>query len=99
MAASYLAFETGARTYRMVLPSRIRRGRMATSPVWRVELVNGEVWQFQRRKDALVFANAGRCKHLTMGDDRCRDGHCVIFCGVYRIADGTTENRHSTDRT
>ena len=50
---------------RVVLPSRIRRGRMATAPVWRVTLESGEVWQFQRRKDAEAFALVGGCPHNT----------------------------------
>lgn len=60
-SSGHLCFETGARTTRAVLPSRVRRGRMSTTPVWRVTLVSGDVWEFQRRKDALRFANAGGC--------------------------------------
>lgn len=61
--SSYMNLETGARTTRHILPSRIRRGRDATSPVWQTELSNGEVWQFNTRRAALNFAAGGGCKH------------------------------------
>jgi len=48
---------------RVILPSRIRRGRLAVGAVWRVRLPNGDLWQFGRKKDATAFAAAGGCTH------------------------------------
>lgn len=40
-------------------PSAIRRGRLATSPVWFVVTDGGERWKFHRKKDAQKFIEAG----------------------------------------
>jgi hypothetical protein len=49
---------------RIVEPSRIRRGRIATSPKWFVTFAeSGKQWRFQTRKAAQVFIAAGGCTH------------------------------------
>jgi hypothetical protein len=48
---------------RVVLPSRVRRGRLAVSPVWRVAVAEN-VWQFGARKEAAAFVAAGGCSHI-----------------------------------
>lgn len=63
--SSYVNLETGARVERVVLPSRVRRGRMAASPVWYLSLPNGARWRFLARKDALAAMRAGGCPHTT----------------------------------
>ena len=39
--------------------SRVRRGRRATSPVFKVTAPSGERWRFGRRKDAQAFIDRG----------------------------------------
>ena len=36
-------------------PSRIRRGRLSTTPTYYVNTLGGERWRFQRKKDAKAF--------------------------------------------
>jgi len=47
---------------RRIEPSRIRRGRLATSPVWLVQRENGETGRFLTRKSAALFDATG-CTH------------------------------------
>lgn len=46
---------------RVVEPSRIRRGRAATAPVWIVTTEKGERWRFLRKIDAQRFELHGCC--------------------------------------
>lgn len=48
---------------RVVELSHIRRGRLATRPTWFVNLPSGQRWRFQRKKDAVAFADIGGCVH------------------------------------
>jgi hypothetical protein len=43
---------------KVYLPSHIRRGRLATTPVWYVTLPSGERKQFYRLRDAKAFEAA-----------------------------------------
>lgn len=63
---------------RIVLPSAVRRGRLATAAVWRVTMPNGDVWQFNRRKDARAFAAHGGCPH----GEKSR---CWLYCRGYVV--------------
>lgn len=55
-------------------PSRIRRGRMATSPTWFVDAPNGSRWRFPRKQDAQRFI-AGGCVCPNHQDYGCP--HCI----------------------
>lgn len=51
----------GVKIDRVYENSALRRGRLATSPVWYVTLVTGTRWRFNRKRDADAFAAAGGC--------------------------------------
>lgn len=44
---------------RVFEPSALRRGRLAVSPVFHVDVEDGSVWRFQRKRDAAAFVSAG----------------------------------------
>jgi hypothetical protein len=44
---------------RVFEPSHLRRGRLATSPVWKVTAPDGARWRFHRKKDAQRFIDNG----------------------------------------
>ena len=48
---------------RIVLPSAIRRGRLATSPVWDVVDPDNVRWRFRTRREAAAFATIGCESH------------------------------------
>ena len=61
--------------HRTFEPSRIRRGRMATSPVWILESPEGERTRFMRKRDADKFIeDQGVCVHPDHAESRwgCR---------------------------
>lgn len=60
---------------RVVEPSRIRRGRMATSPVWYVTRGSERV-RFHRKWQAVAFDAAGCDHEKTVG------GFCFACCGI-----------------
>lgn len=62
---------------RVVEPSRIRRGRLATSPVWLVQRPTGQAGRFQTKKAATKFDAEG-CAHV--GDQRI-GGWCTVCRG------------------
>ena len=55
--------EGGGMVERIVLPSAIRRGQMATSPVWDVVDPASVRWRFRTRKEAAKFATVGCENH------------------------------------
>lgn len=66
---------------RIFEPSAIRRGRLATSPVFYVDAPDGSVWRFQRKKDARAFVLAG---FVCAGHERlCR------LCRGYQIRESS----------
>lgn len=58
-----------AQLERVFEPSHIRRGRMATDPVWYVRCDDGRWFRFRRKRDAMAFLE--RCG--------CPD-HAEAFC-------------------
>lgn len=79
---------------RVVLPSALRRGRMATAPVWRVA-VPGALWQFQTRKAAQAFAAARGCPHSVNTLRHCWEcgGRVVMTFNVPERETGDTRER------
>ena len=68
---------------RVVEPSRIRRGRMATSPVWLVRRATGESGRFQTRMHAAAF-DADGCTH---GHEKRIGTWCTVCRGHISGAD------------
>ncbi len=64
------------RLERVFEPSRIRRGRLATSPTWYVVLEDGTRWRFYRKRDATRFIEAG-CICATHVDDGWTCKQCI----------------------
>ncbi len=73
-------YQFGPVVERVYEPSRIRRGRPSTVPIWYVTTTYGERWRFSRKCDAKAFVDNGcSCDDHQDGVMACSKcwGRCV----------------------